>query len=109
METTTQQLAPMSVRNSSARLSLLLGIVSVFGGVIITSIPAIVFGHVALRQIRASQGKQHGENMAIIGLGLGYTMSIAFLLVPGFIICLGWDIWVYVWQISFGSVVPLLF
>ena len=109
METTTQQLAPMSVRNSSARLSLLLGIVSFLGGLIFTAIPAIILGLLALRQIRASQGKQHGENMAIIGLGLGYAMSIAFLLVAGFIIYQGWDIWVYVWQISFGSVVPLLF
>ena len=46
--------------------------------------------------------------MAIIGLGLGYTMSIAFLVIVGLIIYAGWDIWVYLWKLSFGSVLPLL-
>ena len=57
-----------------------LGIVSVFGGVIITSIPAIVFGHLALRQIRASKGKQHGKGMAEAGLILGYLVTVISLL-----------------------------
>ena len=108
MEPTVQQHAPMAVRNSSARLSMLLGIVSFLGGLIFTAIPAIILGHLALRQIRASKGKQDGENMAIIGLGLGYTMSIAFFVIVGLIIYVGWDIWVYLWKLSFGSVLPLL-
>ena len=87
---------------------MLLGIVSFLGGLIFTAIPAIILGHLALRQIRASKGKQDGENMAIIGLGLGYAMSIAFLVIVGLIIYAGWDIWVYLWKLSFGSVLPLL-
>ena len=46
--------------------------------------------------------------MAAIGLGLGYTMSIVCLLVVGFIIFAGWDIWVYLWKLNFGSVLSLL-
>ena len=98
----------MAVRNSSARLSMLLGIVSFLGGLIFTAIAAIILGHLALWQIRSSKGKQDGANMAAIGLGLGYTMSIVCLLVVGFIIFAGWDIWVYLWKLNFGSVLPLL-
>ena len=87
---------------------MLLGIVSFLGGLIFTAIPAIILGHLALRQIRACKGKQYGENMAIIGLGLGYTMSIAFLLIVGLIIYEGWDAWVYLWKLIFGSVILLL-
>ena len=87
---------------------MLLGIVSFFGGLIFTASAAIILGHLALRQIRACKGKQYGENMAIIGLGLGYTMSIAFLLIVGLIIYEGWDAWVYPWKVIFGSVILLL-
>ncbi|MBJ07167.1 MAG: hypothetical protein CMO40_08660 [Verrucomicrobiaceae bacterium] len=87
---------------------MLLGIVSFFGGLIFTASAAIILGHLALRQIRACKGKQYGENMAIIGLGLGYTTSIAFLLIVGLIIYEGWDAWVYLWKLIFGSVILLL-
>ena len=83
MEQAAQHSVPVSVTNQSARLSMWLGIVSVFGGVIITSIPAIVFGHLALRQIRASKGKQHGKGMASAGLILGYIITIASLILIG--------------------------
>jgi hypothetical protein len=36
------------------------------------SIAAIVLGHVALRQIRASHGRQSGKGLAIAGLAFGY-------------------------------------
>ena len=96
MEQAPQHSVPVSVTNQSARLSLLLAIVSVLGGVIITSIPAIVFGHVALRQIRASQGKQHGKAIARLVLILGYIISIAFLIL---IVYGAWDVLVYIWRI----------
>ena len=81
MEQAVQHSVPVTVTNQSARLSMLLAIVSVFGGMIITSIPAIVFGHVALRQIRASKGKQHGKGMAEAGLILGYLVTVISLVV----------------------------
>ena len=90
MEQAAQHSAPVSVTNQSARLSMLLGIVSVFGGMIITSIPAIVFGHVALRQIKASKGKQHGKGMASAGLILGYIITIAFLILIGWFV---YEVW----------------
>ncbi len=81
MEQAAQHSVPVSVTNQSARLSLLLAIVSVLGGVIITSLPAIVFGHVALRQIRASKGEQHGKGMAEAGLILAYLVTVISLVV----------------------------
>ncbi len=85
MEQAAQHSVPVSVTNQSARLSMLLAIVSVFGGMIITSIPAIVFGHVALRQIRASKGKQQGKGMAEAGLILGYLVTVISLFVLSFL------------------------
>jgi len=46
--------------------------------------------------------------MSALGLGLGYTLSVVCLLVVVFIIHAGWDIWVYLWKLSFGSALPLL-
>lgn len=41
-----------------------------------TGIPAVILGHMALRQINASSGTQGGHGMAVAGLALGYV-SIA--------------------------------
>jgi hypothetical protein len=41
---------------------------------------AIVFGHVALGQIRRAQGRQGGTGLAIAGLALGYFGALTFLL-----------------------------
>jgi len=90
MEQAAQPSVPVSVTNQSARLSMLLGIVSIFGGVFITSIPAIVFGHVALRQIRTSKGRQHGKGMASAGLILGYIITMTSLILIAWI---GYDLW----------------
>jgi hypothetical protein len=43
------------------------------------SFAAVVFGHVALSQIKESQGRQTGRGMAIAGLVLGY-MGVGMLL-----------------------------
>ena len=44
---------------------------------------AVVFGHVALRQIKANGGAQRGRGLAIAGLVLGYlglaTVALAFV------------------------------
>lgn len=50
--------------------SMVLGIIWIYW---IGSILAIIFGHVALAQIRQSNGWKTGRGMAIAGLALGYT------------------------------------
>jgi hypothetical protein len=37
----------------------------------------VIFGHVSLKQIKESQGRQSGEGLAIAGLAIGY-LEIAF-------------------------------
>jgi hypothetical protein len=44
---------------------------------------AIVFGHVALGQIRRSPGQTGGRGIAIAGLALGYFGALTFLLTVG--------------------------
>ena len=57
---------------------MVLGIVWIYW---IGSILAIVFGHVALSQIKKSGGTQGGRGMAIAGLVLGYIGLGTILLV----------------------------
>lgn len=64
--------------NSKATASLILGIISWVGASILTGIPAVIVGHMAMREIDASGGTQGGKPLAIIGLVLGY-LSIAGL------------------------------
>ena len=61
--------------NSSAIAALVLGIVGMF--VFLTAPVAIVFGHKALRQIRATN--QPGRSMAVTGLTLGYLITLLFV------------------------------
>jgi hypothetical protein len=56
--------------NGLAIASMVLGIVWVYW---IGSILAVIFGHVALSQIKNSQGGQRGRGMAIAGVVLGYV------------------------------------
>jgi hypothetical protein len=58
--------------NNNAVISLILGICCYIGLGILTGIPAVIFGHRALRQIDGSAGTQGGKPLAIIGLVLGY-------------------------------------
>jgi hypothetical protein len=46
---------------------------------VLGSLAAIVSGHIALRQIRRSHGRQSGTGLAITGLVLGY-LGLAFML-----------------------------
>jgi hypothetical protein len=53
----------------------------------IGAIAAIAFGHVALNEIRRSNGLRSGKGLAITGLVLGYgelLLPLAFFLWPGF-------------------------
>jgi hypothetical protein len=71
------QPAPIGKTNGFAVASLVLGICWVWW---IGSVLAVVFGHVALGQIKQSQGRQSGTGLAIAGLVLGY-LGIATVLV----------------------------
>lgn len=65
--------------NGFAIASMVLGIVWIYW---IGSILAVIFGHIALKQIKASNGKQSGRGMAIAGLVLGYIgVGIAAVLI----------------------------
>jgi type IV pilus assembly protein PilA len=61
--------------SSKAIASLVLGL---FSFIILAAIPAIVFGHIALSEIKKSAGRLQGRGMAIAGLVLGY-LGIAVL------------------------------
>ncbi len=63
--------------------SLVLGLLGATIVPCLGSILAIVFGHVALRQVHASQGKLGGKGLAIAGLVLGYLV-----LIPEVIVCI---------------------
>jgi uncharacterized membrane protein len=56
--------------------ALVLGIVGFF---FVTAILAVVFGHVALSQIKRSFGAVTGRGMAIAGLVLGYLWLVFFV------------------------------
>ncbi|MGH9486079.1 MAG: DUF4190 domain-containing protein [Terriglobales bacterium] len=65
--------------NGMAIASLVLGIMWLYW---LGSILAIVFGHVALAQIRRSGGSSTGRGMAIAGLVLGYVgVAMAILII----------------------------
>jgi hypothetical protein len=47
---------------------------------LIPSILAVIFGHIAKGEIRASGGQQGGDGMALAGLILGYTgLALGFV------------------------------
>jgi hypothetical protein len=50
-------------------------------GLLGVSIPAIVLGHIALSQIKASGGRQGGRGMALAGLVLGYVALVIVVVV----------------------------
>jgi hypothetical protein len=67
--------------NNNAVIALILGICCYVGFGILTGVPAVIFGHKALREINASGGTQSGKPLATIGLILGYVGIGATLLV----------------------------
>ena len=67
--------APAKQTNGLAVASLVASLVWFFW---LGSIAAVVFGHVALSQIKKSNGTQSGEGMAIAGLVVGY-LSLLFI------------------------------
>src|SRR4029434_824225 len=71
-----QQPTPVATAQRTEPLaiwSLLLSIVSWFGCLFLTVIPAIICGHVARKRIRKSNGALGGMNMALVALILAYV------------------------------------
>lgn len=65
--------------NEKSIVSLVCGILGLALGVIlafISAFTAIIFGHIALSEIKSSDGRQSGDGMAIAGLVMGYVTLI---------------------------------
>jgi hypothetical protein len=81
--------APKSESSGYAIVSLALGISSLCAG-LVTGLPAIIFGIIALKKIKGSGGRQGGRGLAFGGmaaglvLGLFGTALLASLLVPAY-------------------------
>lgn len=81
----------LNTQNSSALTSMILGIISLpmllacsFFSIII-AVPAVVLGHMALKQIKYSQPMQTGRGMALTGVICGYLSSAISLVIVAFI------------------------
>jgi hypothetical protein len=66
--------SPATQTSSAAIASLVLGLLGITFLPLIGSVLAIVFGHVASKEIDRSQGTISGRAMAIVGLVLGYLV-----------------------------------
>lgn len=76
--------------NGMAIASMVLGIIGVLGAAILTSVPAIICGHIARRQIRNAERREEGEGMALAGLILGYMVTVLSVLAVGLFIVFMW-------------------
>jgi len=82
---------PETSTNPLALASLILGVLGIIlfcaGGFFalpglvsaLTGLAAVITGHVALRQIRNSQGRQTGDGTAMAGLLLGYLQIVGVI------------------------------
>ncbi len=70
--------------------SLILGAIGLLGAAILTSIPAIICGHIARRQIRDAGGREGGDGMAVAGLVMGYLVTVLTVLLISFFVCMIW-------------------
>jgi len=94
-----------------------LAIISLITGILgwtilpfISSIVAVITGHLAKKEIRESGGNMSGDGMALAGLILGYTMiglSI-LLIVLVIVIILGLVPWFQNTLVGFSGLLPFL-
>lgn len=75
--------------NGLATASLVLAIASWACLGPLAGIPAIICGHIARGQIRASAGTQTGESLALVGLVIGYLNTLLWCGYFGFFMFLG--------------------
>lgn len=73
-----QPYVPAAPTETKSVISLVLGILSLFGFSIFAAIPAIILGKMARDTIRASSGRLTGEGMATAGIVMGW-ISVAFV------------------------------
>ncbi|HEU5028091.1 MAG TPA: DUF4190 domain-containing protein [Spirillospora sp.] len=78
--------------NGMATASMVLGLVG-FVSCGLTSVLAIIFGHVAQSQIKRT--REEGSGMAVAGLILGYIVTAGWAIF--------WIFYVWLWAIMFGS------
>ena len=64
--------------NAMAITSMVLGLLGIFLLGPLGSIPAIICGHMARRQIQDSNGQQQGDGMALAGLITGYIITALY-------------------------------
>ncbi len=85
--------APSPPTNQMAVIALVLGIVGLVVLPILASIPAIIVGHMARKQIR--ERGEGGDGMALAGVitgyigAVGYTLIFLLILLPFFILAAG--------------------
>jgi hypothetical protein len=84
------RLAPQSPTSPLAIASLVLGIVSLTLFPLLPGIPAVVCGHLSLKEIHRSAGAIGGRGAAIAGLVTGYiSVAIMILLLVGLLAFVG--------------------
>lgn len=102
---------PVVKRDSTlAIISLITGILGWTILPFISSIVAVITGHLAKKEIRESGGNMSGDGMALAGLILGYTMiglSI-LLIVLVIVIILGLVPWFQNTLVGFSGLLPFL-
>ena len=75
--------------NIAAVVSLVCGLLAWFALPLVGALVAIVAGHGALRQIRASGGSEDGEGLALAGLVLGWLqLGLIVLALVGWLLML---------------------
>jgi hypothetical protein len=80
---------PEQKNSSNAIISIIAGILGIFVP-IIPSVIAVITGHMAKREIRASAGTLGGDGLATAGLILGYAGLVIWLcVICGFVLFLG--------------------
>ena len=73
---TSNSAAAMPAAPQTSPMAVASFVLGLLGFTLIGSVLAIVFGHIALAQIRQSQGKLSGKGLAITGLVLGYLVVV---------------------------------
>jgi hypothetical protein len=83
-DSVTAPLPPPAPRTAPLAVwSLVLAILSFFGGLFVTAIPAVICGHVARSRVRKSGGALGGLGLATVGLIVGYIgLAVSAMGVP---------------------------
>jgi DNA-directed RNA polymerase subunit RPC12/RpoP len=76
----TGQPSAVSATSAAAVWSFVLSLLSIFCLGMLTGIPAIICGHVAVSNINRSRGTLTGKGLAIAGLVIGYLSVFAWLI-----------------------------